>query len=422
MPADGGNSHGEDVVHLLSLRVGPSTSVVAPGFTVSYKQMAQLSIVRFKPRYESPDLFSRPGFANRWRTPSLEFDPEVLDNVQKETSTPALGLLGQGQKRLGSYLQSLKGSIKKEVSEVLNYFCPVHKAKPGKIKPSLPFHLPSDKLLQPPPSHDNPSTTTTETSGITNTIPNLSAAETRSLAVPEAIDPSTTYTSTHSISTQSHHNLRLLKIFGLALILGSCFAWICLRCRDPRYRAEFLARKEERRNKKLYRRAARQHRLKMWFWNFRLKYGLAPSETLSWNEKRSRVLEQENILEGVMTSDIQALLDAQNHTSTAIAAEEGRNALIYDPEASGRRRSVATLPGYESEGSQPPTYDDIGGILEGTTVANGFRSVPADTEFNSDSSVISTSPRISRDGTNSDFDEKFEPIFLEARGPAGSGH
>ena len=156
----------------------------------------------------------------------------------------------------------------------------------------------------------------------------------------------------------------------------------------------------------------------MWFWNFRLKYGLAPREVLNWDEKRTRVLQQEEILENVMKDDIRTLRNAQRVVSIISAAEEGRNTFTYDAEGSERRRSISTLPGYESEGSQPPTYDDIGS-LEGASVANGFRYNPVETEFRSDSSVISTSPRISRDGTSSDLDEKFEPISLESTGSAG---
>lgn len=131
--------------------------------------------------------------------------------------------------------------------------------------------------------------------------------------------------------------------------------------------------------------------------------------------------DQENVLEDIMTDNIRALRNAHRVVSTITAAEEGRNRFVYDSDGSGRRRSVSTLPGYESEGSQPPNYDDVGGSLEGITVADGFQYTPAETEFRSDSSVISTSPRISRDGTSSDFDEKFEPITLESSVPAGSG-
>lgn len=149
-----------------------------------------------------------------------------------------------------------------------------------------------------------------------------------------------------------------------------------------------------------------------------MKYGLAPNEVLSWDEKRIRVNQQENVMDRVMTDDIRALRNAHRVISNITAAEEGRNSFAYVPEGSERRRSVSTLPGYESEGSQPPNYDDVGGSLEGATVVDGLWYTPAETEFRSVSSVISTSPRISRDGTNSDFDEKFEPISLETTGPA----
>lgn len=158
----------------------------------------------------------------------------------------------------------------------------------------------------------------------------------------------------------------------------------------------------------------------MWFWNIRLKFGLAPNEVLSWDEKSTRVIQQENVLGRVMTDDIRALRNAHRVVSTITAAEEGRNSFAYDIEGSDRRRSCSTLPGYESEGSQPPHYDDFSGRLEGTAAIDGFQYT-TETEFRSDSSVISTSPRISRDGTNSDFDEKFEPISLEAAEPAGPG-
>lgn len=148
-----------------------------------------------------------------------------------------------------------------------------------------------------------------------------------------------------------------------------------------------------------------------------MKYGLAPNEVLSWDEKRIRVNQQENVMDRVMTDNIRALRNAHRVVSNITAAEEGRNGFAYETEGSERSRSVSTLPSYESEGSQPPNYDDVGGNLEGSTVVNGLQYTPAETEFRSDSSIISTSPRISRDGTNSDFDEKFEPISLDTTRP-----
>ncbi len=179
----------------------------------------------------------------------------------------------------------------------------------------------------------------------------------------------------------------------------------------------------------MYRRAAQKQAFENWlrsahlkFKAFRFRYGFAPQTAISWDEKRTRVIAQEAVLEEVMADDIRALRNAHRVVSSITAAEEGRHDFVYQSEGSERRRSVSTLPGYESEGSLPPSYDDAGDGFEGTPVVDGFRYNQVDAEFTSNSSVISTSPRISRDGTNSEFDEKFEQISLEASGPAGSRH
>lgn len=361
--------------------------------------------------------------------------------------------LGHVQKSLGAKLSAFKSSLKKEIKKL--GLCPKKPGQPKKLEdisgwasheipaipdiPSIPTisktpeipsipKVSSDKLLEPPPSsHDEVAhdvmTSTTETTDTTNTVPNHSAATTRSLTASQALDTTSASISTFAPVSQPHNNLQHLKIFGLILVFSSCLAWLFLHCRDPRRRAECLARREERRNKKLYRRAAREYKVKKWFWNFRLRYGLAPAEVVSYNEKRTRVTTQEEILEDVMSNDIRALRNAHRVVSSITAAEEGRSGLVYESTDSERRRSVSPLPGYESEGSQPPMYDDVRGSLEGQAIVDGFRYTPAEfTEFTSNSSVISTSPRVSRDGTNSDFDEKFEPISLAGGEPAGLAH
>ena len=178
----------------------------------------------------------------------------------------------------------------------------------------------------------------------------------------------------------------------------------------------------------MYRRAAQKQALENWlrsahlkFRAFRFRYGFAPQAAISWDEKRTRVIAQEAVLEDAMADDIRALRNAHRVVSSITAAEEGRHDFVYEAEGSERRRSVSTLPGYESDGSLPPSYDHAGNRFEGTTVVHRFQDNHVDAEFTSDSSVISTSPRISRDGTNSEFDEKFEQISLEASSPAGSG-
>ena len=425
VPADGSNSKGDDVVHVFSLRIGSTVENNQPGFTISYRQLDRAAILRFDSEYHPFGFLSDHEVAESWRTPPSGAALGLPHNTTKDETPFGSAFLDYRQKTLGTYFKALTGSLKKEVQQVIKHFCPTERAKAAKSKAQAPFKINLDRLLEAPPSDDNKDASTDEVPQSTKTVPNLPAAQTRSFNSPEILDhTSTIQASAFPAQAQHQINIDYLKTFALILILGSCFSWICLRCRDPRRRAECLARREERRNKKLYRRAARQHKVKMWFWNLRLRYGLVPNETLSWDEKRTRVIEQENILEDAMTNDIRALRNAHRVIGNVTAAEEGRTAFVYESERSRSRQSMSTLPGYESEGTQPPEYDDLSTAttaFEAIRVADGFRMASAETEFRSDSSVISTSPRISRDGTNSDFDEKFEPISLETTRPAGSG-
>lgn len=351
-----------------------------------------------------------------------------MANAEKDDSRVVYHLLGQGQKGLGAELSAFKSSLKKGLKKVTSIWCHMSREKPGEVEAASMERpkISSDRLLEPPPKSVEESISATKVSDSTSTIPNHSAAETRSLTWTGTLETSTSPT-TMTISSQSNINVHLLKTFGLGLIVLSCIAWLILRCRDPRHRVDCAARREERRTKAMYRRAARRQALENWLRSIHLKvkalrfrYGFAPQAAISWNEKRIRVIAQEAVLEDAMTDDIRALRNAHRVVSSITAAEEGRHDFTYVSEGSELRRSVSTLPGYESDGSLPPSYDDAGDSFEGTTVVNGFQYVPVDAEFTSDSSVISTSPRISRDGTSSDFDEKFEQISLEAGGPAGS--
>ena len=113
-----------------------------------------------------------------------------------------------------------------------------------------------------------------------------------------------------------------------------------------------------------------------------------------------------------MEADIRKLRNHQSTENNISAAEQGRSIYMYDSD-DARQRSRETLPGYESDGTQPPSYD-TGTDGEMSRVANGFRYIPADREDTPDSSVISTSPRTSRDDRDSDFGKDFEPLTLGA--------
>lgn len=424
MPADGSNSIGDDVVHVLSIHfVNP----VHPGFTISYKQIGQPAILRFFPRYHLTDFALDPVLDSQWRKPSLDFDPDVMANAGQDDSV-LYDVLSQGQKSLGAELYAIKKSLSMGIKKVAGIWCHRSKAKPSEVKaaPTEGPEIASDRLLKPPSLSYEESVSTTAASDSTSTLPNLSAAETRSLSTG-ALQTSTS-PPTITFSSQTGINIHLLKTLGLGLTVLSCLAWLLLHCRDPRRRVDCAARREERRTKRMYRRAAQKQAFENWlrsvhlkFRAFRFRYGFAPRAAISWDEKRTRVIAQEAVLENTVADDIRALRNAHRVVSSITAAEEGRNEFAYQAEGSERRRSVSTLPGYESEGSLPPSYDDAGDSFEETTVVSGFRYHAVDAEFTSDSSVISTSPRISRDGTNSEFDEKIEQISLEAGGPAGSG-
>ncbi len=420
-------------MHVLSLRIrdGPRH----PGFTVSYKQLSTPSILRFTPRYYSPDFATPPSLLKLWRTPSIGSDPDLSANEKEDGSTALFETLHRSQKSLRTKIATIKSTLKACLRKVGNIICPKPTGgfRGHEVKMPLggrPYKIASDKLLEPAPSSHEEAASTTEELDTTSTLNVHSAATSRSLSHVEALDPTATSTLSPSLPSQSEQNIHLLKLFGLILILSSCLVWTFLRCRDPRRRAECLAWREERRNRKLYRRAARLHKWKMWFWNRqqgiitfwndRVRYCLAPKDAITWDEKMARDNEQEANLEDAMTNDIRALRHAHRIVSDITFAEEGRSGVLYESEGSERRRSVSTLPGYESEGSQPPSYDDVSDIISNAAV-DAFTYTTFETEFRSDSSVISTSPRISRDGTNSDFDEKIEPISLEASVPAGSG-
>ena len=424
MPTDGSNSVGEDVVHVLSIHfINPDRR----GFTVSYKQISQPAILRFFPIYHPTNLALDPVFASQWRRPSIDFDPDVMANGEKDG--PVLyGILSQGQKSLGAELSAIRSSLKKGIKKVADILCHKSKGKLGEVKATSieSPKISSDRLLEPPPLSYDGSASTTEVSDLTSTTPNLSAEVTRSLTSTGALKTSINPIKV-TIPSQTNTNIHLLKTFGLGLILLSCLAWLLLRCRDPRHRVDCAARREERRTKRMYRRAAQKQAFENWLRSvhlkvkaLRLRYGFAPQAAIGWDEKRTRVIVQEAVLEDVMADDIRALRNAHRVVSSITAAEEGRHDFVYESEGSERRRSVANLPGYESEGSLPPSYDDAGDSFPGTTVVNEFQYSTVDAEFTSDSSVISTSPRISRDGTNSEFDDKFEQISLEASGLTGS--
>ncbi|KAL9131614.1 MAG: hypothetical protein Q9217_000502 [Psora testacea] len=425
-PADPTYHNGKDGIHVLSFQLNnPEARPNVPGFTISYKQTKHPSIIRFQPSYVGTQGDNQR--VAQWKTASAPFVADGQPSSDEAFPAATIGSLYEEQKSLSPHINRIKATLKDKIHklkanackavEILRKACPKHSPSVNEAKSSyhkvIDFpqitNLPSGDAMSSSHLVGHSQTLESDTieSEISSPVHHSLAAE--SLSVDAPIGTASPASIFH------HHNGTpsniVLKSFAVALMPLSFFAWLFLRFRDPRRRADRAARREERRNKRLYRRAARHQAIKNWFWSLRMKYHLAIPSVLRWDEKRTRVTTQDKILENVMKDDIRDLCNAHSVVSslTASAAEEGRTSFVYTSDGEQRRprsiRSVSTLPGYESEGSQPPPYDVM-----------NFSAGEIAEEFTPDSSVVSTSPRISRDGTNSEFEEKIEVLDLGERG------
>ncbi|KAL8647688.1 MAG: hypothetical protein Q9210_005404 [Variospora velana] len=367
----------------------------AAGFAVSFRSFPKPEILRYVPVWtEKSDVLAHPDF---WRTPSMTVTPQPSQseiNSKVNEAKEDAHVLHQ-QKSLKTHLEHLQGFLGttfQRARDTFQSWCPTDKQTTlGTSHEDVPSAVHDDAAM----------TRTTEMAG---THPHAYPTRSASPEVASTISPWD--------ESSDHTGLR---IFGLVLIISSLIIWVILRLRDPRLQADRAARREERRNKRLYRKAARQYKWKRWFCSWRHPdHRCTPVST--WDEKQARVLEQEEVLEVIMRKDIQKLRRARRADNNISAAEQGQSIYIYDSDDS-RRRSRETLPGYDSESTQPPSYevDVIGSV---TRVADGFRYNPADREDTPDSSVISTSPRTSRDDTSSICEKDIEPLSL---GTAVSG-
>ena len=291
-------------------------------------------------------------------------------------------------------------AFKAKVHQAMAKLCPEQRKQKHLVDPSTKLTSITSSSVGASPDRLSYAPTPASTRSIHATIaPNYHSDNLdevpKTVNLPTPTDPSASSTfSPHHHASSPASPFHFIKLLFIALTLFSLLTWVIIRLRDPRRRADRAARREERRNKKLYRRAAWEH-----WWQTRVcalrhrhcprSRGTGTSDT--WDEKRARVLQQESILEAVCQDDIRTLQFTTRPRRTGpnsiAAAEEGRNTFVYDSDSeagSGRRlrstsgRSVSTLPGYESEATQPPGY-----ITE---------------DISPDSSIVSTSPRISRDG------------------------
>ncbi|KAL8765245.1 MAG: hypothetical protein Q9209_007638, partial [Squamulea sp. 1 TL-2023] len=360
----------------------------AAGFTVSFRSSGKPEILRLVPVWTAySDIEANPEV---WRTRSITVHPQSLkpknggDNIHHEEHIE--GTVQKSLKVHIGHLQEFLGTTYQKARQTFHSWCPSREQLQSTLGTS---HVDSASAVQ----GTTPTTATIEGSN-PHSLPTRSAS-------PE---PASTITLSETDYTS-------LKIFGLVLILSSLVIWVFLRFRDPRLQADRAARREERRNKRLYRQAARQHKWKQWFCSWRHRdHRCTPVST--WDEKRARIVEQESVLEEAMKENIRKLRNQHRTENNISAAEMGRSIYVYDSDDS-RRRSRETLPGYESEGTEPPSYE-VDADRDIKRVADGFRYTLADREDTPDSSVISTSPRTSRDDRDSDFGKDFEPLTLGA--------
>lgn len=301
-------------------------------------------------------------------------------------------------------LHSLFNTLAHDISAFL---CPKHKKSHGNS------HALQNYITGNPRTSDIASPTYDESLNSSTTHP--SSADS-SLTPSLTYDLQTTDTDT-DLDGPSHVNYQV-RTLGLTVILIALCIWVFKWLRDPRRRADRAARREERCRRHLYKRAARIQKLRNFFSSLRRHYYPTTYVVRNWDEKQALVLQQEEVLETVMKDEIRALCHAYRQENNVAAAEEGRNHYIHDIDnRSERRRSMITLPGYESEGTQPPGYES-----DTASVTDRFLLyTPVDSEDTPDSSVISTSPRISRDGRDSEFEkEVLGDWTLDSAPPFGS--
>ncbi|OAG36262.1 hypothetical protein AYO21_09576 [Fonsecaea monophora] len=193
--------------------------------------------------------------------------------------------------------------------------------------------------------------------------------------------------------------LAILLLVLLVILAGLVIRAIVL-FRDPRRRAERAARWEERRTKRLYRKAACKHRWRTWWKSF------LNQDTSDYEEKREMLLDQEVVIEeedGGLQKEIRTLRNASDFVRDLFYAEEGRARSGYRGHRDRDGFEPAELDaGIGSSGlsdiapsyvTPPPRYEEE---LEGEmVVVEDFRYTPSNTDDTPASSVIDCSPRLS---------------------------
>ncbi|KAI4121303.1 MAG: hypothetical protein LQ347_006898 [Umbilicaria vellea] len=410
---DGASSHDEDVAQVLKLKIhglGPDED--DRGFTVSYKQLGAPVILRLSPEVEH--LETVDGHAESWRNPSGVRGPastpgddtftddatttfnDALHNIEllptegphRENTSGCRGLqrtLKWTLDKAGDAMRKMGNSFKSGTS---HYW-----SAPGGDSISHD-ELDADDLSSDPipATHHNTSRNNPSTSFPTS-LP------TSSTFSPDPIEVSPTNPE------RTDQILRAVRITSVIIILVSLSVILAAHLMHPRRRVDRAASREERRNRRLYRCAARRQRWRNWVGKFRRR---DRSPTADSGEEKQAALAQREGSESaeVMYTGIAELRDAHTMVSDLVRAEEGRGVQVSELAGRERRRGRrrdSSLPGYESEESGPPAYDDDKVfVVDGVAFVDGFHYSRVGVEDTPDSSVIETSPRISMEWARSE--------------------
>jgi hypothetical protein len=223
-----------------------------------------------------------------------------------------------------------------------------------------------DELDASPPDNVETSPTPLSYSGYTS--PSPISSQTRHLSATPT--PHYTGNDRQPLSSQSHYNttapfpqfdhpppgpfylfihlLPALLLIGISVVILLALRHFKLLCASPRSRASRSASREERRSRRAYRRAELQHVWKNWWNRYR-----SPASTNDYEEKRTLILEQEDVLEDVMQDEIRGLRVAQEIVGEMVRAEEGR-ARLYQEANMPQHQRPYTAAEFESSSSHPP--------------------------------------------------------------------
>jgi hypothetical protein len=185
----------------------------------------------------------------------------------------------------------------------------------------------------------------------------------------------------------------------LTLVFCLCLRRGCMLLRDPRVKADCMARREERRTRRLYRKAACKHRVRTFFQRFK-----RPFSSSDYEEKRELLVNEDGESAGIMGPQIDRLRilhefvfgQVTRRTEEGAASAQQTQQAPADPDAAERSSIRSeTLPAYSLP---PPSYRN--GLGSDFSVVTGFTGyTPSGTESTADdqteSSIVDCSPRLS---------------------------